>query len=136
MSIATSLLAPIAPGELIDKITILRLKAEKLQRPTALENVRRELKALEMIQETALPDPRLTPLTEALQDVNRRLWDVEDALRLLEAEHNFGPEFIELARSVYKFNDERAAIKRLINVAYNSPIVEDKSYGEPGESRD
>ena len=128
-----TLLVPVAAGELIDKITILRLKAQRLQRPEALANVRRELQALEAVLNEAGPtmesDAVLT-LTDALQAINTHLWDVEDALRFLEAEQRFDQEFIALARSVYQLNDQRAALKRQINEACGSTLVEEKSYGE------
>ena len=105
-----TLLVPVAAGELIDKITILRLKTERLQQPEALTNVCRELQALEAVLKEA--DPALgidavLSLTERLQAINTQLWEVEDALRLLEAEQRFDQEFIRLARSVYQLNDQR-----------------------------
>ena len=107
-----TLLVPVAPGELIDKITILRLKDQRLQRPEAIANVRRELQALEAVLKDAGPSlsvDSLLPLTEALLAINSQLWDVEDALRLLETDKRFDQEFISLARSVYQLNDQRAA---------------------------
>ncbi|MDA7433298.1 DUF6165 family protein [Synechococcus sp. AH-601-N10] len=127
-----TLLIPVAAGELIDKITILRLKAERLQRPEALANVRRELQALEAVlakHGTALKSNAVLALTDALQAINTQLWDVEDQLRILEAEQRFDGEFIALARSVYQLNDQRAALKRQINEACGSSLVEEKSYG-------
>ena len=128
-----TLLVPIAAGELIDKITILRLKTKRLKRPDALANVRRELQALEAVLQEAGPElsiDAVLALTDALQAINTQLWDVEDALRLMEAEQRFGQEFIDLARSVYRLNDERAACKRRINQACGSSLLEEKSYGE------
>ena len=127
-----TLLVPVAAGELIDKITILRLKAQRLQRPEALANVRRELRALEAVLNEAGPAlcvDAVLALTDALQAINTQLWEVEDALRLLEAEQRFDQEFIALARSVYQLNDQRAALKRQINEACGSTLVEEKSYG-------
>ena len=128
-----TLLVPVAAGELIDKITILRLKEERLQRQEALANVHRERQALETALNEA--DPALSsggviPLTNALQAINTQLWDVEDALRLLESEQRFDKEFIRLARSVYQLNDQRAALKRQINEVCGSSLIEEKSYGE------
>ena len=128
-----TLLVPVAAGELIDKITILRLKTERLQQPEALTNVRRELQALEAVLKEA--DPALgidavLSLTERLQAINTQLWEVEDALRLLEAEQRFDQEFIRLARSVYQLNDQRASLKRQINESCGSSLMEEKSYGE------
>ena len=128
-----TLLVPVAAGELIDKITILRLKAERLQRPEAQMNVRRELQVLEAVLKDAGPElgiEKVQTLTGELQAINSQLWDVEDQLRLLEADQRFEREFIELARSVYQLNDQRAALKRQINEACGSSLVEEKSYGE------
>lgn len=128
-----TLLVPVAAGELLDKITILRLKASRLQRPEARSNVGRELQALEEVLQQAgsrLQSSAITHLINELQQCNTRLWDVEDALRLLEAEQRFDQNFITLARSVYQLNDERAALKRRINLACGSDLVEEKSYGE------
>ena len=128
-----TLLLPVAAGELIDKITILRLKSERLQRPEALANVRRELHALEEVLTDAGPAlsiDMVLALTDALQTINTQLWDVEDQLRILEAEQRFDGEFIALARSVYQLNDQRAALKRQINEACGSSLMEEKSYGE------
>ena len=124
---------PVAAGELIDKITILRLKEERLQRQEALANVRRELQALEAVLNEAVPALSIDgvmPLTDALQAINTQLWDVEDGLRLFEAEQRFDQEFIRLARSVYQLNDQRAALKRRINEVCGSSLLEEKSYGE------
>ena len=128
-----TLLVPVAAGELIDKITILRLKEERLQRQEALANVRRELQALEAVLNEAVPalsTDEVIPLTDALQAINTQLWDVEDGLRLLEAEQRFDQEFVALARSVYQLNDQRAALKRQINETCGSSLLEEKSYGE------
>ncbi len=133
MSNVHPLLLPVAAGELIDKITILRLKASRLLRPEALANVKQELNALEAIQAkagNALCGDQLNALTAELQRINTCLWDVEDALRLLEAEQRFDAEFINLARSVYQLNDHRSAIKRQINICCGSELMEEKSYGE------
>ena len=128
-----TLLVPVAAGELIDKITILRLKEERLQRQEALANVRLELQGLEAVLNEAGPALSIDgviALTDALQAINTQLWDVEDALRVLEAEQRFDQEFIRLARSVYQLNDQRAGLKRQINEACGSSLLEEKSYGE------
>ncbi len=135
MSNAHTLLVPVAMGELIDKITILRLKASRLKKPEALDNVRRELKTLEELlaqadAARALINDQLSALTNELQMINTKLWDVEDGLRLLEAEQQFDKKFIQLARSVYQLNDHRSAIKRQINICCGSELMEEKSYGE------
>jgi hypothetical protein len=123
------LLVPISPGELLDKITILRIKVARIVDAGKVANVRLELELLENTWRTSgcaafdvARDER------ALQDVNERLWDVEDLIRDKEAKQTFDREFIELARAVYIANDERAAIKKRINVQLGSRLVEEKSY--------
>jgi hypothetical protein len=122
------ILIPVSPGELVDKITILRVKAERID-PAKLPNVRRELEALEAVAREQLPDsPELAALSAELQAVNAALWDVEDGKRDGERRQDFGAGFVELARRVYRENDRRAAIKRRINDLLGSEIVEEKSY--------
>lgn len=115
------MLVEISKGELIDKITILEIKNEKITDPEKLKNVRHEL---ETIRKLEFP----TPVKEKLIEVNRKLWDVEDDLRLLEKRGKFDDEFIEKARSVYKLNDERSRLKKTINIEQGSNFVEEKSY--------
>ena len=115
------MLVEISKGELIDKITILEIKDEKITDPEKLKNVRHEL---ETIRKLEFP----TPVKEKLIEVNRKLWDVEDDLRVLEKEGKFDDEFIEKARSVYKLNDERSRLKKTINIEQGSNFVEEKSY--------
>jgi hypothetical protein len=123
------ILAPISVGELIDKITILRIKRERIRAAAAQDNIQRELDGLLQIRARApLATPDLAALEEQLLQVNGRLWDVEDELRALEQGNNFGERFIELARSVYRLNDERSRLKRRINEVTGSAIVEEKSY--------
>jgi hypothetical protein len=120
------ILAPISLGELIDKITILQIKTQHLQ-GSALENVRKELEALE----TTLNNLQLnidTTLIQRLKEVNQDLWQIEDDIRDQERQKSFGETFIGLARSVYQQNDQRAAIKKEINTTYSSAFVEEKSY--------
>jgi len=120
---------PIAPGELLDKITILRIKSARMREAAKLANVRHELALLEATWRAAVAAPeRVRRDEQALEAVNQRLWVIEDDIRACEAARDFGPRFIELARSVYIENDERAAIKRRINLALGSTIVEEKSY--------
>jgi len=122
----------VAPGELIDKITILEIKAERLSEPARLRNVRTELAALRAARERAVqPSPPLEALTAELRAVNEALWQTEDDLRLCERDQDFGPRFVELARSVYRLNDGRAELKRRINELLGSSLVEEKSYGAP-----
>ena len=120
---------PCSLGELIDKITILRIKAKRIDEPTKLANVHRELTLLERsAREDGLSGASINLLTDQLAAVNGRLWTIEDALRVCEREGDFGPRFVALARSVYCENDTRAAIKRAINTLASSVLVEEKSY--------
>jgi hypothetical protein len=119
----------IAPGELIDKITILEIKLERIADVGKLANVRVEWEALCAARNGALTQSQdLDALTVALKKVNETLWDIEDDIRECERIKDFGPRFIELARSVYITNDERARLKRQINELLGSHLVEEKSY--------
>jgi hypothetical protein len=116
-------------GELIDKMTILEIKEKRLILSEAVANVRRELTAVRMVvQNIQSEQPSLALLANELKAINEELWEIEDKIRTKEAAKSFDQEFIELARSVYRRNDERAAIKREINKLLNSEIVEEKSY--------
>jgi Family of unknown function (DUF6165) len=124
-----SLLIPVSAGELIDKITILRVKAERIGDAAKEANVRKELALLEEVCTRTIGDVQgLSPLTGELFAVNAALWDIEDGKRDCERRQDFGPAFIALARSVYIENDRRAAIKRQINDLTGSDIIEEKSY--------
>jgi len=120
---------PVSFGELLDKIAILQIKSERMSDPVKLENVRKELDALAT---TWLEHPaaqvHLVELRADLKSVNERLWVIEDDIRNCERKQDFGPEFIRLARAVYFENDERARIKKEINLALGSAYVEEKSY--------
>ena len=119
----------ISPGELIDKITILEIKSEKIAEPEKLLNVRYELDLLSGIREAAFaPSPELARLTSELKEVNQALWQIEDEIRDCERAKDFGPGFVALARSVYLKNDRRAALKREVSALLGSAIVEEKSY--------
>lgn len=119
------ILAPISIGELYDKISILEIKSEKISDTKKLENIKNELYFLnELLNEKATNEPLFLDLKE----VNKKLWEIEDDIRLCEKENNFGEKFIELARSVYITNDKRFELKNEINSKYNSLIVEEKSY--------
>ena len=124
----SDILVPISPGELLDKITILRIKAARIADAAKLANVRLELQLLERTWRDACGAADVTADERALQSVNERLWDIEDRIRDKEAERRFDQEFIELARSVYIANDERAAVKKRINLALGSRLIEEKSY--------
>jgi hypothetical protein len=122
-------LIPVSPGELLDKITILRIKVARILDAAKLANVKLELALLEEAWEaagSAVHD--LGQHEHALQHVNEQLWDIEDRIREKEAKQTFDREFIELARAVYRSNDERADIKKRINELLGSRIVEEKSY--------
>jgi hypothetical protein len=120
---------PVSWGELIDRITILEIKSEKLSAEAALTNVRDELVLLRTIADPVLAtQPAVTRTKSHLRAINERLWNVEDRLREKESVRDFGDEFIELARSVYRNNDERAVLKRKINEALPCGLVEEKSY--------
>jgi len=119
----------IAPGELIDKITILEIKLARMDDAAKLANVRIERDTLAAARDANLPpSDRLDGLTAELRAVNERLWEIEDDIRQCERAGDFGPRFVELARSVYITNDRRAALKRAINEALGSRLVEEKSY--------
>ena len=120
---------PISPGELLDKITILRIKSQRMSDPAKLSNVRLELSALEQTWgASAYAKIDVEADVGALLAVNERLWAIEDEIRDKERAQAFDAEFIRLARAVYFENDERAAIKRRINTALGSSILEEKSY--------
>ena len=121
--------APCSIGELIDKITILRIKIRRMTNEDKLRNVRRELAPLEDAGDGRQSRrPQIESLTDAARCGERRLWDIEDDDPDLRAGRDFGSEFVALARSVYVNNDERAALKRAINRMFNSALVEEKSY--------
>lgn len=120
---------PVSFGELLDKIAILEIKVERISDPAKLVNIRRELDALTTTwaaHPASIPD--IAPLRLALKAVNERLWVIEDDIRLKEKAQAFDEEFIRLARAVYFENDERAKVKKDINLALGSTYVEEKSY--------
>jgi hypothetical protein len=122
---------PISPGELLDKITILRIKSQRMSDPLKVANVRQELRALEATWDaSSYAKVDIDADVNALLRVNERLWVIEDDIRDKERAQAFDAEFIRLARAVYFENDERAAIKRRINTHLGSAIVEEKSYRE------
>jgi hypothetical protein len=123
------LLAPISVGELLDKISILELKAEAIADPAKRANVQHELDALRLVRSHEVAaSPQLDTLCADLKAVNRVLWSIEDALREIEREGRFDDGFVKLARSVYRHNDRRAAIKRQINELTGSEFIEEKSF--------
>ena len=125
------ILIEVGPGELIDKITILVIKSERMSDEAKLKNVRHELDVLSAARKAHIPDSaELTRLEADLKAVNEALWVIEDDIRQCEADKDFGQTFIDLARSVYKQNDKRAALKKEINLLTGSTIIEEKSYTE------
>ncbi len=127
----SEILVPVSFGELLDKIAILEIKSERISDPAKLANVRNELAALEKTWHShAASRTDIGALRTRLKGVNERLWQIEDDIREQEAAQAFGARFIELARSVYFQNDERAQIKREINQALGSAYVEEKSYAD------
>lgn len=117
----------ISIGELVDKVTILSIKREKISDPAKLDNIQKEYDLLVK----AMADCGIHVNSEefkALKSINLKLWDIEDKIRIKEVGKAFDPEFIELARSVYFTNDKRAEVKKKINLAFNSDLVEEKEY--------
>lgn len=129
----SEILVPVSFGELLDKIAILQIKSERMADQAKLANVRNELSALErtwLAHPAAVKD--IAELRARLKAVNERLWVIEDDIRVKEKAQAFDDEFIRLARSVYVQNDERARIKKDINLALGSAYVEEKSYEDYG----
>lgn len=124
-------LVPISWGELIDKLTILEIKRQKIQAPRAASYVAHELDLLSAILRDGPDEPRVTALSAELRTINARLWQVEDRLREKDARGEFDGEFITLARSVYQLNDARSALKRRINELLDSELIEEKLYAAP-----
>ena len=123
------ILAEISAGELIDKITILEIKKEKISNKEKLVEVNKELSSLnETLKKSINDENKIINFKNDLKKINLKLWDIEDGKRSAEKNNKFDSKFIELARSVYKFNDERAKIKLAINNALGSNIKEVKSY--------
>lgn len=122
---------PVSPGELLDKITILEIKAERITDEAKLQNVKVELALLtQTLGQSSVDHDAVLPLRQTLKEINQTLWDIEDRIRVKEAKKEFDQEFVDLARSVYVQNDQRAAAKKEINVLLGSRIVEEKSYAE------
>jgi len=125
------ILIPASAGELIDKITILEIKVKNIRDPEKNRNVAKELEALVKCLRKNISDAdQLTDLRASLKSINEALWNIEDDIRLCEQRGKFGDKFIKLARSVYRQNDKRAAVKKEINVLLGSSIIEEKSYAD------
>ena len=123
------ILAEISAGELFDKITILEIKKAKISNKEKLNDIERELSSLSETVKKFIPDQsNISKYIDDLKNINLRLWDIEDGKRAAEKNKDFSDNFIELARNVYKFNDERAKIKLAINISLGSNIKEVKSY--------
>lgn len=119
---------PISLGELIDKITILVIKRIEIKDESKLKNITNEFELLDEVLESLNLKDELEPLTKELFEVNRKIWDYENARRDCENEKDFGEKFIEAVRQIHINNEERSRIKREINVKYGSTIIEEKSY--------
>jgi hypothetical protein len=125
----------VAPGELIDKITILEIKQQRISDQAKQRNVTTELAVLnEAVRRSVDSSPQLQHIQTELHDVNGQLWDIEDEIRICERDQEFGPRFIQLARAVYQTNDRRAALKRQINELLGSAIIEEKDYQDYGST--
>ncbi len=123
------ILIPISPGELLDKITILQIKSERISDPVKVANVKTELELLDKVWQAAVEsDDTISALAAELKSVNEALWEIEDDIRDEERSKRFNQRFIELARAVYVTNDQRADAKKRVNQHLNSTIVEEKSY--------
>ncbi len=119
----------IAPGELIDKITILEIKAERIVDAAKRANVLVELRTLTDARAAAIPlDGEIDRLAAELKTVNEALWEIEDNIRECDRDGDFGPRFVELARTVYRTNDRRAELKREVNLRLGARLVEEKSH--------
>ena len=123
------ILSEISPGELLDKISILEIKIEKVKDKNSLEEIKKEYKILKEIQTSSIEiTGEIKDLFQSVKNVNVKLWNIEDKLRICEKNKDFGKRFIELARSVYFANDERAELKSKINKILKSNIIEIKQY--------
>ena len=124
-----SIKVPVAAGELIDKITILEIKIARFREASKVANAQAELNLLKQCRSESLADiPALLAIEAHLKAVNERIWDLEEAIRTCDRLQDFGPNFVTTARSIYLANDERAALKREINLATGSQLIEEKSY--------
>jgi hypothetical protein len=123
------IIVPISPGELLDKITILEIKSERIDDAEKIANVRHELGLLTRVwSESVTQDQTISDLHQRLKTINEQLWEIEDDIRDEERHDRFGDRFIELARAVYVINDKRAEAKKDVNLHLGSEIVEEKSY--------
>lgn len=124
-----NIMVPISLGELLDKIVILEIKEERIADDAKVANVRNELRMLRELRPTVVcGNPEIAGWERQLHEANVELWELEDRIRDKERSGDFGPEFVEIARLIYRTNDKRAQAKRMINVVCGSAIVEEKSY--------
>lgn len=124
-----SINTPVSPGEVLDKITILEIKAVKISDNGKLKNINHELNLLQSIWNTHVESSdEVKALKQQLKKVNQDLWNIEDEIRIKEYKKEFDDEFIQIARSVYVENDKRAAAKKALNLLLGSDLVEEKSY--------
>ena len=124
-----SISVEVSPGELIDKITILEIRLERIEGKDKLKNVKLEWETLTRARDEAIEaTPELEKLTADLKKSNERLWEIEDDIRDCERDKDFGDRFVELARGVYVNNDQRSRLKREINELLGSRLIEEKSY--------
>ena len=120
---------PVSVGEVVDKVTILEIKSARITDQTKLDNIRAELDQLRpLVSGGIFESAEIVDLFDSLRAVNGKLWDIEDDIRAEEAAGRFGDRFIELARAVYVTNDRRAEVKKKINLATGSALIEEKSY--------
>lgn len=129
----TTILTPTSPGELVDKITVLQIKMERIQQPERLANVERELSLLEETKEKNFPHDseskkKIAELESSLKKANEEIWDMGEKIRGLGEAKDFNQEFTEMALGIHHSNDRRAAVKKEINVLLGSSIMEEKSY--------
>lgn len=125
------IMTPIAPGELLDKLTILQIKIERISDVAKVSNVKVEFDALSKVAAANVPETdEINGLQSQLLEVNKQLWDIEDDIRDCERAKDFGQKFVELARAVYVTNDQRADLKKQINIALGSALIEEKSYAD------
>lgn len=127
----SDILTPISPGELLDKLTILQIKCEQIVDAEKLANVKVERRLLQSVVDQHIPvRDDIAALAVALLTINQELWQIEDDIRDCERAEDFGAAFIALARAVYITNDRRSALKKQVNLALGSAIVEEKSYAD------
>lgn len=129
----TTILTPTSPGELIDKITVLQIKLERIQQPERRANIERELSLLEETKERYFPhdkefERKIAELEDLLKKSNEEIWDMGERIRELGEAENFNQEFLKTALGIHHANDRRASVKKEINILLGSPIIEEKSY--------